>query len=319
LIASAWVPWLSLRFLPTSRVLTSSPPPAAIFPIAAMANLYQLYYAVAWNRRLAAANDPRANTFAALAEEMFTRDAMLTNTYHRVNGGKWDKMMSQTHIGYTTWQQPPVDVMPEVKRVEVKGEVKPLAFGPSAPNEITANVISIEAPNFTRTVDAKGLGWKAIAHLGRTFGSVVALPQGQPSTNQDDAVFGRQRPEPGEVRGIGLQHPPRNGLDDHGSNGVGAVQIDQTFQLVGEMRAVFRLALGEGLLVAVIGRGQVIDAGQQRSEHLAVVDDAADRSAAEADAVIAALAADQTGACALALDLMIGQRDLERGVGGFRP
>jgi len=153
-----------------------------------MANLYQLYYAVAWNRRLAAANDSRANTFAALAEEMFTRDAMLTHGYHSVNGGKWDKMMSQTHIGYTIWQQPPVDVMPEVKRVEVKGEVKPIAFGPSTPNEITANVISIEAPNFTRTVDAKGLGWKAIAHLGRTFGSVVALPQGLPPTTQADGV-----------------------------------------------------------------------------------------------------------------------------------
>ena len=157
-------------------------------PIAAMANLYRLYYAVAWNRRLAAANDQRANAFAALAEEAFRRDAMLTASYHRVNGGKWDKMMSQTHIGYTIWQQPPVDVMPEVKRVEVKGEVKPIAFGPSAPNEITANVISIEAPNFTRTVDAKGLGWKAIAHLGRTFGSVVALPQGLPPTTQADGV-----------------------------------------------------------------------------------------------------------------------------------
>src|SRR6266508_2682451 len=68
------------------------------------------------------------------------------------------------------------------------------------------------------------------------------------------------------------------------------------------MRAIFRLALGEGLLVAVIGRGKVIDAGQQRSEHLAVVDDAADRSTAEADAVIAALAADQAGARALTLN-----------------
>jgi hypothetical protein len=58
-------------------------------------------------------------------------------------------------------------------------------------------------------------------------------------------------------------------------------------------RAPFRLALGEGLMLAVIGRRQMIDAGQQRAEELAVVDHAADRNAAEADAVIAALAADQ--------------------------
>src|SRR6202000_1187994 len=34
--------------------------------------------------------------------------------------------------------------------------------------------------------------------------------------------------------------------------------------------------------------------------------------------MIAALAADQPGAGALAVDLVIGQRDLQRGVGGFR-
>ena len=96
------------------------------------------------------------------------------------------------------------------------------------------------------------------------------------------------------------------------------MQGDQALQIIGEMRAVFRLALAEGLLVAVIGVGQMIDAGQQRAEHLAVVDDAADRGAAEADAVIAALAADQAGARAFAADVVIGQRDLQRGVGGFR-
>src|SRR5467141_2306426 len=84
------------------------------------------------------------------------------------------------------------------------------------------------------------------------------------------------------------------------------------------MRAIFRLVLGEGLFLPVIGVRQMIDAGQQRSEHLAVVDDAADRGPAEADAVIAALAADQAAAGALAVELMIGQRDLERGMGGLR-
>src|SRR5258708_31791013 len=35
--------------------------------------------------------------------------------------------------------------------------------------------------------------------------------------------------------------------------------------------------------------------------------------------MIAALTADQAGARSLALDLVKGQRDLERGIGGFRP
>ena len=43
-------------------------------PVLALSNLYRLYYAVAWNRRLAAANDPRANAFADNAEAAFKRD-----------------------------------------------------------------------------------------------------------------------------------------------------------------------------------------------------------------------------------------------------
>jgi hypothetical protein len=71
------------------------------------------------------------------------------------------------------------------------------------------------------------------------------------------------------------------------------MQVDEILQRIGEMRAIFRLALGEGLLVAVIGRRQMVDARQQRAEDLAVADDAADGRAAEADAVIAAHPADQ--------------------------
>ena len=59
---------------------------------------------------------------------------------------------------------------------------------------------------------------------------------------------------------------------------------------------------------------QVIDAGQHRPKHLRLFDHAADRDAAEADAVIALFAADQAGALALAAGAVIGQRDLERGI-----
>ena len=93
--------------------------------------------------------------------------------------------------------------------------------------------------------------------------------------------------------------------------------VDDALQLVGEMRAPFRLAAGEGLLGAVIGVRQVVDARQQRAEELAVVDDAADRDAAEADAVIAALAADQARLAALALHVPVGERDLQRRIDGL--
>ncbi len=71
------------------------------------------------------------------------------------------------------------------------------------------------------------------------------------------------------------------------------MQRHDALERVGEMGAPFGLALGEGLMLAIVGRGQMVDAGEERAEVLAVVDHAADRNAAEADAVIAALAADE--------------------------
>jgi hypothetical protein len=156
-------------------------------PIAALSNLYQLYYAVALNRRLAQSRDARANFFADKAESSFRRDQELTHAYHLVNGGKWDGMMSQTHIGYTGWQQPATQVMPEVKRIETEGAVKPIEFTSNVPTE-TAAVISIEAPRFSRAVNGKDLAWRVIPHLGRTLGSVIPLPQGRGPTTQDDAM-----------------------------------------------------------------------------------------------------------------------------------
>ncbi len=61
----------------------------------------------------------------------------------------------------------------------------------------------------------------------------------------------------------------------------------------------------------------MVDAGEEGTEEFAVVDHAADRNAAEADAVIAALAADQALARAGPAHIVVGERDLERRVGGL--
>ena len=103
-------------------------------------------------------------------------------------------------------------------------------------------------------------------------------------------------------------------LDDDGGDGGGVVQVDEAGQLVGQVRAPLGLALGEGLLGAVVGGLQMVDAGQHVAELLAVGDHAADRDAAEADAVVAALAADEARARALTAGLVVAERDLERGV-----
>ncbi len=158
-------------------------------PVLALANLYRLYYAVAWNRTLAAQNDPRANVFADLAEAAFARDQAITDQYHALAGGKWAGMMLQVHIGYTTWQQPAKNLMPAVQRVagtadaaavqrQLQSFTRPETGGPRV----------IEATQFTRANGAKGLAWTAIPHLGQHQGAVVVLPQGRAATTVADDV-----------------------------------------------------------------------------------------------------------------------------------
>lgn len=175
------------------RVRSALPPEqrAAYFqlvehPITALANLYELYYSVAWNRRLAAARDSRANAFADRAEAAFRRDEEIARAYHALNGGKWDGMMAQTHIGYTGWQQPERNVMPQVQRIPTQEAPKEIVFAAATAQE--SGAIAIEAPHYSRAVAGKGLGWRIIPHLGRTLGAVSTFPQGLAPTTQQDGV-----------------------------------------------------------------------------------------------------------------------------------
>lgn len=158
-------------------------------PVLALGNLYRLYEAVAWNRRLAAAGDARANVFADRAEAAFARDQALTDQYHALAGGKWAGMMLQTHIGYTGWQQPDRNLMPTVQRLP--GSADPAAVARQLQRSSGApspGAIVLEAPAFSRSLGAQGLAWTAIPNLGQHRGAVVALPQGRAPTTIADGV-----------------------------------------------------------------------------------------------------------------------------------
>src|SRR6266540_3320644 len=138
--------------------------------------------------------------------------------------------------------------------------------------------------------------------------------------DEQDAVLVADGAQPRQIALGRGQHAgrSRHRLDDHGGDGRGVVQRDDALELVGQMPAPVRLTLAEGLMLAAVGRRQMVDAGEQRAEQFAVVDHAADRNAAEADAVVAALTPDQAGARAFAAHVVIGERDLERGVDRLR-
>lgn len=88
------------------------------YPIEACANLNELYLTVAKNRLYAEQGRAGTNELADHAERLFAQDAELARIYMEdIADGKWHGMMLQTNIGYTYWQQPESDVMPEVIRI----------------------------------------------------------------------------------------------------------------------------------------------------------------------------------------------------------
>jgi len=91
-----------------------------LHPIIACANLNDLYVTTAKNRLYASQGRSLTNKMASRVEKLFEKDAEITDYYHtELADGKWNHMMAQTHIGYTYWQQPPENSMPEVETISV--------------------------------------------------------------------------------------------------------------------------------------------------------------------------------------------------------
>jgi hypothetical protein len=159
-----------------------------LYPILASADLNELYVTVAHNRRLASEGDVRANGLADRAQALFDRFEALRGEYEAQAGGKWPHMMSQTVIGYTGWQQPDRDSMPEVRRVDPstsKASAVPTDKYPIGPLEVPINahgfveengIVAIEAPHYAQAVPGNGIKWEVIPNLGRSVGAVTAFP-----------------------------------------------------------------------------------------------------------------------------------------------
>jgi hypothetical protein len=149
-----------------------------LFPVQCMTNLYELYYAVAMNRALYAARDPEANAWADRAEACFRRDAALADAYnHDLNGGKWNHLMDEVHIGYTSWNGPKQNIMPQVYRLDSAAVAARGGYLFAAdPRGYT----SIWAEHFYEAEDAAVATWTAVPALGRTGRGMVLLPHQAP-------------------------------------------------------------------------------------------------------------------------------------------
>jgi len=89
------------------------------YPARAAAVVTAMNVTAGRNRLYAMQGRAAANELAHAVHQLFTEDAALAAHYHVLAGGKWDHMMSQTHLGYTSWYDPPRNVMPAVSEVQV--------------------------------------------------------------------------------------------------------------------------------------------------------------------------------------------------------
>lgn len=145
-----------------------------LFPIQAMSNLYDMYYSQAMNNKLFKDNNPEANNWADRVESLFLRDAQLCAAYNtEMSNGKWNGMMIQKHIGYTSWNDNfRADKLPNVYRITESDKKGGFVF--SEKN----GVVSIEAEHFFSAQDADGDEgkWTIIPYMGRTLSGVALMP-----------------------------------------------------------------------------------------------------------------------------------------------
>ncbi len=162
-----------------------------LHPVMASENLYELYLEVAKARNSAARLLPDANDHAEKAKWLYKNDSLIALQYHAIQNGKWNHMMDQTHIGYTYWQQPPANRMPDVRfasnrSVEDTSLLSMLPVPDSrgmVPKTATGNrfyergkIVSVEAAHFTKAVNQGNIAWKAIPDIGRDGSGITTFP-----------------------------------------------------------------------------------------------------------------------------------------------
>ena len=175
-----------------------------LFPVQAMANLYDMYYAQAMNLYLAANKNPDANLWADRVAETFRRDSLLCAAYNTdIAGGKWNGMMIQKHIGYRSWNDNfRADMLPRTTRVEmVNGGY---TFTPSN------GYLAMEAEHYYSATAPEGSQWTVYPYYGRTRSAVALTPY---TSAVDNASLTYQFTLPGDSKSVKVHVITKSTLD----------------------------------------------------------------------------------------------------------
>jgi Glycosyl hydrolase family 115/Gylcosyl hydrolase family 115 C-terminal domain len=163
----------------------------ALYPVEACANLNELYIAAGRNALYAGQGRVSANAQAERVRALFVRDKVLSGQYNKLLDGKWNHMMDQTHIGYTSWNDPRTNVMPEVKEipsregahfgVAVEGSAKAWP-GTSTP----ATLPAIDTlGDQRRWIDVFGRGTRIVKFTAKPQQTWIKLDQTEGDTSSD--------------------------------------------------------------------------------------------------------------------------------------
>ena len=147
-----------------------------LFPVQAMANIYEMYYAQAKNLQLYAEGNPDCNEWAERVAQCFKRDSLLCAQYnHDIAGGKWNGMMTQKHIGYRIWNDNfPRDTQPEVKHLAANDGNGGFIF------TAKDGYVAMEAEHFYKKQDAAAAKWTVLPFVGRTLSGMTLMPYDTP-------------------------------------------------------------------------------------------------------------------------------------------
>jgi hypothetical protein len=83
-------------------------------PSIAGANVENLYYHYYLNQLYAMQGRTSTNALADMVREEFQYDAQLSDQFNHMLDNKWDGMMTQPNIGYTYWNDPVSNTMPNI-------------------------------------------------------------------------------------------------------------------------------------------------------------------------------------------------------------
>ncbi len=130
------------------------------YPVDACANVTELYVAAGRNAFYARQGRASANSYATQARALFAKDATLSDEYnHKLLNGRWNHMMDQTHIGYTFWNEPPLNAMPAVTEVQpaTTASISVTVEGSSGPRPSLGQFDSVAQQTRALTLFNRGL------------------------------------------------------------------------------------------------------------------------------------------------------------------